>query len=267
MSSELPYLRSYGEKLLGDGLPALVIAVTHDGKTGMSGKRLAELFRCDIRDLASLIYGNTGGFIGGKNDSNSIKPQSGRGVSLVSTHRIPLDQRAGGKELHLFPSEHIAKAAVPRLIRLADKGIDHPPLTAFVEYCVARTLDLEIKGALNWKPTDRFLRPTYELAPYKPKFTDLYQECVKKFGVKPTPLVWNALEEIMPGMVEAVRSQKKVTGSRYNHMEFNEDGSDQLVTDTSTAMAILKISDSFTGFLQNLTKWRSSDSEMLDSGD
>lgn len=36
MSSELPDLYFYGEQLLGDGIPSLIIAVTCDGKTGIN---------------------------------------------------------------------------------------------------------------------------------------------------------------------------------------------------------------------------------------
>lgn len=47
----------------------------------------------------------------------------------------------------------------------------------------------------------------WEIATYKPKFSDLYQAYKDKFGTKPPPQVWMGLEEIIPGMVEAARKQ------------------------------------------------------------
>lgn len=246
---------------MGDGLPSLTIAVTRDGKTGMSGRKLAQLFLCDPRGLPKMIYESTGGFNDGKNDHNSAKDQSERGFSLTATHRIPLTHRSGGMGLHLFPSELIAKAAVKRLVHLAGKGIDHPPLTAFVEYCVARTLDTIIKETLGWQPTDRFLRPMDEPKPYRPQFKDLYHAIMDKFGIKPTPAVWMGLEEIIPGMTKAARTQRDALGNRYIHMEFNDDGKDRLTLDTKMAMLLVKISSSFREFLEHLRIWRSNDQQ------
>ena len=254
---ELPFLHSYGEQSMGDGVPSLTIGITRDGKTGMSGRKLAKLFRCNQLDLPKLIYENTGVFNAYKNGTFDGKSQSGRGVSMHTTHRIPLSHRAGGKELHLFPSELIATAANQRQLHLARQGIDHPPLTAFVEYCIARTLDTIIKEALGWLPTDRFLRAADEVKPYRPQFKDLYHAVKRKFGIKPTPGVWLNLEEIIRGMANAARTQRDVLGIRYNHMAFNDDGKDQLALDAEMAMLLVNTSSSFKEFLGNLVGWRS----------
>ena len=257
---QLPYLHSYGEQPMGEGGPSLVIAVTRDGKTGMSGKKLALLFHCDIRDLASLIYENTGGFIGGKNASNSIKPRSGRGFSLVSTHRIPPSHRAGGKGLHLFPSELIAPAAMKRLIHLTRRGMAPEalaPLEAFITYFLAKGLDASIKEALGWQATDRYIRQADEVKPYRPQFRDLYHAIKKKFGFKPTPNVWETAEDFLPGMTAAAREQRDALGLGYIHMAFNDDGKDRLALDTETIMLLLNVSSSFKEFLEHLIGWRS----------
>ena len=73
---QLPYLLFYGKQPMGEGVPSLTIAVTRDGKSGMSGRKLAQLFRCDSRELPKLIYENTGGFSGG-NSPHSTEPSSG----------------------------------------------------------------------------------------------------------------------------------------------------------------------------------------------
>ena len=137
----------------------------------MSGRKLAQLFRCDIRDLPKLIYENTGVFSGGKNTPNLAKPQSGHGVSVVTTHRIPLSHRGGGTEIHFYPSELIATAALDRLLHLTEKGLDRKvlaPLRAFITHFAAKGLDAAIKTALGWDPTYRFLRAADEVKPYQP---------------------------------------------------------------------------------------------------
>lgn len=255
-----PFLLFYGEEPMGEGVPSLTIGVTRDGKSGMSGKKLALLFRCDIRDLAPLIYGNTGGFIGGKNGPNPVKSQSGRGFSLVSTHRIPLSHRAGGKELHLFPAELIAATAVKRLVHLTSRGMapeSLAPLEAFITHFAAKGLDAAIKTALGWRATDRFLRQEDEVKPYRPQFRELYHAVKRKFGIKPTPNVWELVEEIITGMTAAARRQRDLLGLGYIHMAMNDDGKNRLALDAEKAMLLLSASRSFKEFLENLIGWRS----------
>lgn len=254
---QLPYLLFYGKQPMGEGVPSLTIAVTRDGKSGMSGRKLAQLFRCDSRELPKLIYENTGGFSGGKNAPNSVKAQSGRGVSVAATHRIPPSHRAAGTEVHLYPSELIAKAANQRQLYLARKGIDHPPLNAFVTYFLAKGLDAAIKTALGWRATHRFIRQEDEVKPYRPQFRKLYHAVKRKFGVKPTPNVWELVEEIITGMTAAARRQRDLLGVVYNHMAFNDDGKDRLALDAEKAMLLLNASCTFKEFLENLIGWRS----------
>ena len=155
--AQLPFLHSYGERSIGEGVPVLTIGITRDGKTGMSGRELARLFRCSPLRLPKLIYGNTGGFSAYKNGTFDGKTQSGHGISVRTTHCIPRPHRAAGTEVHLFPSELIARAANQRQLDLARQGKDHPPLTAFVEYCIAQTLDTVIKEALEWEDANNAL--------------------------------------------------------------------------------------------------------------
>lgn len=107
---QLPYLHSYGEQPMGEGLPSLTIAVTRDGKTGMSGRKLADLFRCDWRELPKLIYGDPVG----RNGPELVKSQSGRGQTLSANYRIPPGCKGTGAGLHLFPTELIGPAANQR---------------------------------------------------------------------------------------------------------------------------------------------------------
>ena len=259
---QLPYLHSYGEQPMGEGVPSLVIAVTRDGKTGMSGKKLALLFRCDIRDLPSLIYENTGEGGGGKTAPNLTKPRSTTrvrgGGKMVPTHRTP--PRQGGNELHLFPTELIAPAAVKRLDHMASKGAspqDKAPLKAFITHFAAKGLDVAIKDALGWQATDRYIRQADEVKPYRPQFRDLYHAIKKKFGFKPTPNVWETAEDFLPGMTAAAREQRDALGLGYIHMAFNDDGKNRLSDDTETIMLLLNVSSSFKEFLENLIGWRS----------
>lgn len=252
-----PFLLFYGEEPMGEGLPSLTIGVTRDGKTGMSGNRLALLFCCNRKDLPELIYGNTGGFIGDKNTPNSIKPRSGRGFSLGTTHRIPPSHRAGGKELHLFPAELIAVAARKRYRHLLLRGADVAALEAFLDHFAAKGLDAAIKTALGWRATHRFLRQEDEVKPYRPQFRDLYHAIKKKFGFKPTPDVWESAEDFLPGMTAAAREQRDALGLGYIHMAINDDGKDRLALDTETIMLLLNVSSSFKDFLNNLIGWRS----------
>ena len=259
---ELPFLHSYGEQSMGEGVPSLTIGITRDGKTGMSGRKLADLFRCNKADLPKLIYGNTREGGGDKTVPNPTKPRSitGKrgGDKMVATHRTP--PRQGGNELHLFPAELIAIAAVKRLDHLASKGAspqDKAPLKAFITHFAAKGLDVTIKAALGWQATDRFLRAADEVKPYRPQFKDLYHAVKRKFGIKPTPGVWLNLEEIIRGMANAARTQRDVLGIRYNHMAFNDDGKDQLALDAEMAMLLVNTSSSFKEFLGNLVGWRS----------
>lgn len=143
---KLLFLHSYGEQPMGEDLPSLTISVTRDGKTGMSGEKLARLLRCSPHDLHTLIYRPSA-----KNSDFNAKNQAGRGFTPPPNYRIPPGCKGTSAGLPLFPSELIGPAANQRQLHLARKGIEHPPLTAFIEYCIVRTLDLAIKDALGWR--------------------------------------------------------------------------------------------------------------------
>lgn len=283
----LPFLHSYGEQPMGEGVPSLIIGITRDGKSGMSGAKLARLFRCNPLDLPKLVYGNTGDFIayknstfeskgqsgsgisshtttaenlGGKNGPTPVTSQSGRGFTLVATHRIPLSHRAGGKELHLFPSELIATAAVERLVHLSRRGIAPKacaPLKGFVTYFAAKGLDAAIKTALDWKPTYRFLRGEDEVRPYQPLFSALQKASLVKWGCCLPPGAWLIIEEILPGMARAAQTQRDTLGIGYIHMAFNDDGRSQLAFDAEKAMVLLTVSHTLKEYLEHLETWRS----------
>lgn len=252
-----PFLLFYGEEPMGQGVPSLTIGVTRDGKSGMSGANLAKLFRCNPLDLPALIYGDTGVSSHTETGPKLVKSQSGRGFSTHTTHRIPLSHRAGGKELHLYPAELIATAARKRYRHLLLRGADVAALEAFLDHFAAKGLDAAIKTALGWRATHRFLRQEDEVKPYRPQFRELYHAVKRKFGIKPTPNVWELVEEIITGMTAAARRQRDLLGLGYIHMAINDDGKNRLALDAEKAMLLLNASRSFKEFLENLIGWRS----------
>ena len=245
---------------MGEGVPSLTIGITKEGKTGMSGGKLAQLFRCNQLDLPQLIYGNPAERGSYKNGTFGTKSRSGRGFTLHTTHRIPLGCRGAGAELHLFPSELIATAAVKRLRHLDRQGVDPQalaPLEAFITHFAAKGLDTVIKKALGWRPTDRFLRGEDEVKPYQPQFSDLQNASLVKWGCPLPPGAWLTIEEIIPGMARAAQTQRDALGIDYNHMAFNDNGRTHLAIDAEKVMMLVNVSCSVKEFLGNLGSWRS----------
>lgn len=63
-----PFLQAYGALSFGDGT-SLVIGITQDGMKGMGLNAVARLLACNRRDVARLLYRNTSGFTGARNDA------------------------------------------------------------------------------------------------------------------------------------------------------------------------------------------------------
>ena len=256
-----PFLQAYGALPLGGGT-SLVIGITQDGIRGMGINAVARLLASDTRTAYKIIYGNTRGFTGVKNDTSEAKPQSGNGVSPMLKCLIPSGHRAKGAVIHLVPASGIFNAVIDRLEYMVENPkrftvAQRRPLKAFLKTFGTRGLEEAIDKALGWEPADNYVRSLDEHKSYKTKFEELCRESFRKYGHRLTANAFVLIEEIIKGMVKKLREQRKRRGSKYLHDEFNAKGEAALMIAKGMAMEMLMESNTYPEFLARLTSWRS----------